>query len=277
MNNLTFSQANGYEELPEPLKLEDLPEDARTRIWNALYWFMRYSVFGHSVDGDWHDILLEVHLNHYVLPLDQWDQSFEYHRSRLREAIKWSEFNEVFDLIQFVLRHAQCPEDLIDAMKRAFADSRLAYAIDKGPPPTIIPAATEEEGRAIIESSELLRHAGLGGSEAHLRRASEFINASDWASSIRESISAVESVARQLDPNESGTLTRALASLEKRQALHPAFKEALAKLYGYTSDEQGVRHALLDQSSANVGKDEAVLMLGACASFASYLWRKYEV
>ena len=50
--------------------------------------------------------------------------------------------------------------------------------------------------------------------------------------------------------------------------------QGLEKLYGYTSDEQGVRHSLLDQGQSNVGQDEAVFMLGACASFASYLWRK---
>ena len=67
----------------------------------------------------------------------------------------------------------------------------------------------------------------------------------------------------------------ALASLEQREALHPALKDAFAKLYGYASNEQGIRHALLDQSNARVGMDEAVFMLGACASFASYLWRKH--
>ena len=56
---------------------------------------------------------------------------------------------------------------------------------------------------------------------------------------------------------------------------HPALNEGFEKLYGYTSNEQGVRHALLDQGQSNVGQDEAVFMLGACASFASYLWRKH--
>ena len=50
----------------------------------------------------------------------------------------------------------------------------------------------------------------------------------------------------------------------------------MSKLYGYTSDEQGVRHAFLDQESSRVGMDEAVYMLGACASFASFLWRKHK-
>ena len=85
----------------------------------------------------------------------------------------------------------------------------------------------------------------------------------------------MESVARQLDPKASNALSSALASLEKRASLHPALKSAFTKLYGYTSNEQGIRHALLDQDSANVGMDEAVFMLGACASFSSYLWRKH--
>ena len=41
-------------------------------------------------------------------------------------------------------------------------------------------------------------------------------------------------------------------------------------------DEQGIRHALSDNPQANVGQDEAVFMLGACASFSSYLARKHQ-
>ena len=53
-------------------------------------------------------------------------------------------------------------------------------------------------------------------------------------------------------------------------------KQAFSKLYGYTSDEQGIRHALIDNPQANVGQDEAIFMLGACASFSSYLARKHR-
>ena len=113
------------------------------------------------------------------------------------------------------------------------------------------------------------------GSAAHLRKASECINEGDWAGSVRESINAVESVARQLDPEAAQTLGPALKSIERRGALHPTLKKAFEKLYGYTNNEQGIRHAYLSQMDARVGQDEAVFMLGACASFASYLWRKH--
>ena len=52
-------------------------------------------------------------------------------------------------------------------MKEVFARQRLAYTIDDGPPPTIIPSVTVEEGTTIIESLETLREAGLSGSAAH--------------------------------------------------------------------------------------------------------------
>ena len=46
----------------------------------------------------------------------------------------------------------------------------------------------------------------MGGSAAQLRKAAECINGQDWAGSVRESIHAVESVARQLDPKASNAL-----------------------------------------------------------------------
>ena len=273
---LTFSQAQGYEELPGPLKLEELPSEARVRIWNVFYDSISASrtSLGELVDP-WREILLAIHASHHNLPLDEWNNSFRGNRRELRHWLETLRFNKVFDLIQFVLRQPQCPRLFIDLMKGAFASSNLAYTIDETPPPTIIPAVTDAEGKAIIESLQTLRRAGLDGSASHLREASECINRNDWAGCIRESVHAVESVARQLDPKASGTLGPALASLEKREGLHPALSGAFSKLYGYTSNEQGIRHALLDQPGTNVGMDEAVFMLGACASFASYLWRKH--
>jgi hypothetical protein len=39
----------------------------------------------------------------------------------------------------------------------------------------------------------------------------------------------------------------------------------------YTSDEEGVRHALVFGDEAQVDEADALFMLGACASFVSYL------
>ena len=57
---LTFSQAQGYEELPGPLKLEELLSEARMRIWNVFYSFMNSQLdlcdFGWVLGDDWEAI-----------------------------------------------------------------------------------------------------------------------------------------------------------------------------------------------------------------------------
>ena len=277
----SFSQAQGYEEMPGPLKLDELPGEARTRIWNLFFSSLKRSMktsnmgYGPWVGGDWECILQTAHVDFHILPLDDWDADFWPICKKLRKNIETQPVNKVFDLIQFVLRHRQCPRGFIGETKRTFEACRLAYTIYMGPPPTILPSVTPEEGNALVESLGALQEAGLHRSTAHLGKASACINRGEWAESVRESIHAVESVARRLDPKASDTLGPALKSLEQHGELHPALKDAFSKLYGYTSDEQGVRHALLDQPDAHVGRDEAVFMLGACASFASYLWRKH--
>ena len=182
----TFSQAQGYEELPGPLKLEELPSEARTHIWNAFYTSVIATVkyaegYGSVVAGAWADILRAKHIQHDILRVDEWDDLFEDHRASLYHSIEALPFNKVFDLIQFVLRHPKCPPSFIVEMKLVFANARLAYTIDEAKPPTIIPAATEAEGNKVIESLQLLRRVGLEGSANHLRTASECINRNDWA------------------------------------------------------------------------------------------------
>ncbi len=281
--NLTFSQANGYEEIPGPLKLEELPQEARTHIWNVFYENLNASKIEKRdfylyvyLGIPWVNIFKSVHIEHDHQPIDDWDHSFKNVTVKLRKRIEKQGFNKVFDLLQFIMRQPRCPREFIESMKGAFTRFKLAYIIDDGPPPTILPAVTQEEGNALLESLRTLQEAGLSGGATHLRKASECINQGDWAGSVRESIHAVESVARTIDPKSSETLGPALASIEKHGVLHPTLKNAFNKLYGYTNKEEGIRHALLNGDGADVGMDEAVFMLGACASFASYLWRKHQ-
>ena len=143
---LTFSQAQGYEALPGPLKLEEMSEEARTHIWNVFYSLIRSTADYGALGEDWDTILYEKHIWIDNLPLDKWHISVTDHIYEIRNAIKTLSFNRVLDLIQFVLRHPSCPDEFIDSMKEVFARQRLAYTIDDGPPPTIIPSVTARKG-----------------------------------------------------------------------------------------------------------------------------------
>ena len=150
-------------------------------------------------------------------------------------------------------------------------------SIRRKQPYRFVPRASKEQGEATQQAIETIRESNLDGAAAHLRQATEHINAQQYADSITDSIHAVESVACVIDPKASKTLGPALKSLEEAGLLkHPALKAAFEKLYGYTSDEQGIRHALLDRDSPDAGLDEAMFMFGACASFAAYLAQKNQ-
>ena len=273
LRNLSFSQAHGYEALPSQLNLEELPEKARVHIWNVFYEDLLDE--SEYLTLEWVSILHRVHVWHDHRPLDEWDGRTDVLCEDIQFRIYKLPFNKVFDLIQFIMRQPECPDAFTKSMKDVFSRCRLAYTIVEDQPPTIVQAVTKIEGEEIVSSLNQLNKAGLTGSTSHLRKSAECIKRSEWADSIRESINAVESVARQIAPEKSHTLSQALKSIDRGSSLHPGLVEACKRLYGYTSDEQGIRHSLLDRTVSRVGRDEAVFMLGACASFASYLWRKH--
>ena len=274
---LTFSQAYGYEELPLPLKLGEMDRESRVKLWNVFYDHL-VSIADNTYYPEIASRILEIfyslHTNYFLLPANTFDPD------KGRIAIYQPIFlegplNKIFDFLLAVMRHPGCPDMFPHSVGEVFKTCRLAYVLDVGPPPTIYPSVTPQEGENILRASKELSGDGLVGAVSHLRKAADCINRGDHSGAVRESIHAVESTARHFDP-DARTLEPALKSLEREGVLHQALKQAFSKLYGYTSDEQGIRHALIDNPQANVGQDEAVFMLGACASFSSYLARKQQ-
>jgi hypothetical protein len=54
--------------------------------------------------------------------------------------------------------------------------------------------------------------------------------------------------------------------------MHPALRKSLSALYGYTSDEQGIRHAMLDEPKLTAA--DAKFLLVACSAFINYMKEK---
>ena len=272
--SLTFSQAVGLADLPQPLSLGDVSPQARNLIWDAFWSTTAFHANMYRVGHPWRDVLSDTHVRFFAQPADE----FSHHAEDIRNIYKQfilnaSPYNRLFDLLQHLMRQDRCPSQFIARIRTAFTESRLAYTVDTDGPPTILPTATPEEGEALQGALVRLSEAGLFGAREHLRKAGELINGGDWRGSIRESIHAVESVARRLDDKGAGTLGPAIDRLKREHGIHPALAEACKKLYGYTSDEDGIRHAALEDD-APVDQAEAVFLLGTCASFVSYLVQK---
>jgi hypothetical protein len=117
-----------------------------------------------------------------------------------------------------------------------------------------------------------LQDSRFAGPASHVQRALELLSNRDnpdYRNSIKESISAVESMARIVAESPKATLADALKALEKGGKLHSALKDGFLKLYGYTSDEGGIRHAMLEEPSISAA--DARYFLLSCTSFVNYL------
>ena len=94
----------------------------------------------------------------------------------------------------------------------------------------------------------------------------------DFRNSIKESISAIESIAKQLTGETGGGLEKALSKLDSVVNFHGAFKAGILSLYGYTSDENGIRHAILEDT--NIDFDDAKFMLIICSALVNFIISK---
>ena len=277
-DHLTFSQRYGYEPLPEPMRLEHISDDLRREIWNALREFLHHDAhmpyFSSTVKKFIERVLGKV----LKTPEDEIPTDYSRATDTFKSILFQEKFNRFLDFVQIVINDKAFSEVFADRIAKSFEGCSAAYWLDTSSRPfRVCPRSSQEQGAATQQAIETLRESGMEGALTHLSQAAEHIKAQQFADSIADSIHAVESVARRIDPRASKTLDPALDSLKGTGVLkHMAFIEAFKKLYGYTSDEQGIRHALLDKDSPDVGLDEAVFMFGACASFAAYLVNKHR-
>ena len=161
----------------------------------------------------------------------------------LREEFFNWKWYEVYDFVEFVANNYpyQNRDTFISVCNGYMERECSAYRFVN----ELIVRITDEEEVAAIEQA---LEKSQGPVRTHLHVALEKLSSRekpDYRNSIKESISAVESlVANAL--GQKGTLGQLIKKLEEKTGLHPALGKALSNLYGYTSDEDGIRHAILE-------------------------------
>lgn len=210
-------------------------------------------------------------LHYFKEPLDELDRDWKKVLTRLREHFFSCKWHEVYDFVEFVVNNFdkyRFKEAFIVACNKRLEAEVSAYRIVG----SFITRITEP---VEVEEIDAALAATSGPVRTHLSRALELLSdrsTPDYRNSIKESISAVESLVAQETGTDKGTLGQLLKILEDQIQLHPALKNAFSNLYGYTSDASGIRHALLD--IPNLRFEDAKFFLVVCTSFITFVLAK---
>ena len=137
----------------------------------------------------------------------------------------------------------------------------------------IVPIVDEIELQAIEQAIDCCSKHQFDGARKHFDSALEKLSdrpKPDYRNSIKESISAVESVCVIISGERN--FERALKKLKDSIGLHPALEKGMSSIYGYTSDADGIRHAMIEESDCDLA--DAKYMLVSCSAFINYLIMK---
>lgn len=272
----SFSQRQGIKPVAEVAQVGAMNDELRNSLWNALdVFFWSRSGFMYGRDGGFGQIeefSRDLWAHYFKRPVDTRPAYGRTDRARqvlgqIRDYFFTCAWNEVYDLLEFVVRlHKSDMPRLPEMLNRVLAQELAGYKFIDG----IIVAITDpQESRMLSEALADRRFAPVA---SHLDRALSLLadrKQPDYRNSIKESISAVEAMARVVSKNPKATLGEALKVLEKNGHLHPSLKEGFSKLYGYTNDDDGIRHAMLEEP--NLDQTDARYFLLSCTSFINYL------
>lgn len=272
-----FSERIGIVEPVHNIQTEGMSDELRNSLWNFVH-----SQF-HSLRHDhWIRVSKFVAQFFRKVPVDELPFRDYECRKWIKAYFYGLEWYEVYDLIEFLVANNQMiidyrgrdQERIEKGYNEIFASELSGYRFVAG---VLAPISNPAETGAISDALEASSSKGLSGARSHIHTALKLLGRKpnpEYRNSIKESISAVESVVKQISGSDAQGLAGALAELEKSVPIHGAMKQGFIRLYGYTSDSDGIRHAILEEP--NVGFDEAKYMLVSCSAFVNYLIAKAD-
>lgn len=219
------------------------------------------------LNNPWSSIMAEWHVNHLNKFIDEFTADARINMADVKKVLTSNDYVVFFGFVQYLISHRLCPHGVKNRIEATLRECGAAYRIVDD---LVVPIAFDEQADAIRAALVAARNSVARGPQSHLRAAALELTASRWAGSVRESITAVESSAKFLEP-DGGTLGPALSRLRQSIGLHPALSHAFGNLYGWTNQEGGVWHALVFEDEAKITERDAIFMFGACASFVGYL------
>lgn len=279
---MRFSERYGYKPVREIIQKESMDDNLRNGIWSlfTIYlWnqvdYSSYQSHGNINTSNLKTLITAYWLNFFKQPIDTIPIQFETVLYKVRSSFFNCEWHEIYSFIEETLENyprefKKNKEFFTKELNNCLEKENSAYRIINN---EITPITSEQEIQSIEDALKNTNQ--YSGVQQHLNQALKLMSDRqnpDYRNSIKESISAVESICKIVTNEDKATLGKALKIIEDKHGLHAALKGSLSQLYGYTSDADGIRHAMLEES--NLSYIDAKFMLVACTNFINYLMEK---
>ena len=273
-----FSEKYGYKQ-EKKIQIKSITKELRNRIWNLFY---QCELKPYEVDENFLDDFLSGDPTIEEKIVDKLGFSINSvtpPKTRLRTYIEQSaKWYEVYDVVEIYISFLDKKkrEQRMKQLNTIFEQEKSGYRIDLG---EITPITNDAE----IETVEQAATTQFDSVNQHISKALALyadLKNPDYENSVKESISAVEAMCCIITglSGRQATLGAALKKLEEHGVhIHKAMENGFNSLYGYASDENGIRHGGIDFK--NVPPEDAKYMLVSCSAFVNYLiekWSKVE-
>lgn len=269
---MNFSERIGISKPNITIQASGMNDTLRNSLWNVLHMFIfDQPYFLYDTHGDTGNISVfsaKLWFGLFKKPIDTIPNHPSAALQEIRKYFFECRWYRAYEFIEFVIE-TQKDAELELFINNVLETELSGYRLIEN---KFVPVTEKIEVDAIKKAILELPFAGVS---AHLKQAMNHLSrheSPDYRNSIKESISAVECMAREVSGNQKATLGDALSVLEKNGKLHPALKKGFSAIYGYSNDEGGIRHAMLDEPNLSV--NDAKFFLVVCASFINYLKTK---
>ena len=272
-----FSERMGYEQ-PKSIQREDVDDDLRSSLWNIFHDCFKNKLLDRELIQD---SRYDMHQMFYVIwtgflkePADEYQglartESFgnitdTENKDFAKKIFHSSPWFEVFNLVEFIILNSfdSGKTNFINGCNKVLEKENSAYRIIND----VVTEITSKQAIEAIETASKIPYAPAG---EHIAKALALLSdreSPDYENSIKESISAVESIAKEITGKE-----KSLTALTQELKLHPNFTKGLDELYNWSSKE--FRHGTRGKP-IKIDPDTARFMLVICSAFMSYIISK---
>lgn len=280
--NMKFSDRYGYTKVNDVIQIESMDIALRNSLWSLLCLFIwndvkcTDSLYGRSylnatANKSIYLYCQHLWLNYFKKPIDTLNTDWEKVLPVLRNYFKECDWFEIYNFIEFTANNYNennFKDNFIKACNVALEREVSAYRF-------VDDTITRVTDKVEIDEIELALNSTSNPVQTQLKLALDHLSnrqTPDYRNSIKESISAVEGIAREITGDSKATLGTLVSKLKANHDLHPALANAYGNLYGYTSDNSGIRHALSEK--VEITFEDAKYFLVICSAFINYVTAK---